>query len=315
MGNTKTPTAKKPKQVKHTKIKYGTQKKIWGVIFLLPWIFGFLFLFAFPFVQSLVYSFFKVAPITGGVELTYRGIENYRYAFLEHTYGTDSSFAVELLNTLSDAAINLPVLIIFSLFIAVMLNKEFRGRAIIRAIFFIPVILNSAAVSTVMSGAGSVMGDLFMKENQIVIFDLNKYLMNIGIGEGLVGIIVGLVDRVYTILTLSGVPILLFLAAIQSVPKHLYEAATIEGATGYEMFWLITLPNVSPHIITVSVYAIVDTFLSSNAARVINYEYNKLNWGLSLAMAWSYVVVIVLLLGVLFLLSKALKLGEHAYED
>jgi len=313
MENTK--TVKQPKEVKHIKVKYSTQKKIWGVIFLAPWIIGFTMLFAYPFIQSIIYSFFDVSPIQGGVDLTFVGIENYRYAFFEHTFSSDSSFQVELLNTVSDALINLPVLLIFSLFIAVLLNKEFRGRAVIRAIFFIPVILNSTAVSTVMSGAGSIMGDLFLEENTLVVFDLTKYLMNIGIGEGLVTLVVGLVDRVYTILTLSGVPILLFLAAIQSVPKHLYEAATIEGATGYEMFWLITLPNVSPHIITVSIYAIVDTFLTSSAAQVITYEYNKLNWGLSLSMAWSYVVVVMLLLLILGIVAKALKLGEHAYEN
>ena len=307
---------KAPKsEVKYVKIKHDTQKKIWGVIFLLPWIIGFLTLFAYPFITSIIYSFFDITPISGGIDLKFMGIKNYTYSFLEHTYSTNSSFQVELLTTITDAVINLPVLLIFSLFIAVLLNKEFKGRAVVRAIFFIPVILNSAAVATVMSGAGSVMGDIFMEENQMVIFDLSRYLMNIGVGEGLVGFVVGLIGRVYTILTLSGVPILLFLAAIQSVPKHLYEAATIEGATGYEMFWLITLPNVSPHIITVSIYAIIDTFLTSNAARVINYEYNKQNFGVSLAMAWSYVVVILALLLVIMIIAKALKLGEHAYEN
>jgi ABC-type sugar transport system permease subunit len=315
MENLKATTIKSPKEVKHIKVKHSTQKKIWGVIFLLPWIIGFITLFAFPFVQSVIYSFFDITPIQGGVDLSFVGFENYHYAFFEHTFSTESSFQVELLNTIGDALINLPVLLIFSLFIAVLLNKEFRGRAVIRAIFFIPVILNSTAVSTVMSGAGSVMGDIFLEENTMMIFDLSKYLTNIGIGEELVTLVVGLVDRVYTILTLSGVPILLFLAAIQSVPKHLYEAATIEGATAYEMFWLITLPNVSPHLITVSIYAIVDTFLTSSAATVISYEYNQLNWGLSLAMAWSYVVVIMMLLMVLFIFVKALKLGEHAYEN
>lgn len=303
------------KEVKHIKIKYDTQKKIWGVIFLLPWLIGFLLLFAYPFIASIIYSFFTVKPITGGVDLSFVGFENYRFAFFEHTYGLDSSFQVELLNTTLDAIINLPVLLIFSLFIAVLLNKEFKGRAIVRAIFFIPVILNSAAVATVMTGAGSVMGDMFMEENKMVLFDLTLYLTNIGIGEGLVVFITGLITRVYTILTLSGVPILLFLAAIQSVPRHLYEAATIEGATGYEMFWLITLPNVSPHIVTVSIYAIVDTFLTSNASRVINSEYNNLNWGLSIAMAWSYVVVVLVILTIIFIISKSLKLGEHAYEN
>ncbi len=303
------------KPIKKIKVKYDTQKKIWGVIFLLPWIIGFVTLFAYPFITAIFYSFYDITPIKGGIDLKFVGIENYHFAFFEHTYATTSSFQVELLTTITDAVINLPVLLIFSLFIAVLLNKEFRGRALVRAIFFIPVILNSAAVATVMSGAGSIMGDIFMEENTMIIFDLSLYLNNLGVGKDLITFVVGLISRVYTILTLSGVPILLFLAAIQSVPKHLYEAATIEGATAYEMFWLITLPNVSPHIITVSIYAIIDTFLTSNAARVINYEYTRQNYGYSLAMSWSYVVVILTILLVIFVVSKALKLGEHAYEN
>jgi len=112
----------------------------------------------------------------------------------------------------------------------------------------------------------------------------------------LINFIVGLIDRIYAILSLAGVPILLFLASIQSVPKHLYEAAKIEGATGYESFWLITLPNVSPHIITVTVYALVDTFLTSPVSGIISSELARSNyWGQSAAMAWIYVSTIIVM--------------------
>lgn len=294
-------------------LKYKTQKLIWGIIFIMPWLIGFSMLFLYPFIQSMIYSFYELTPQVGGIILKFVGLKNYLYALNEHVH-LDTSYKLELLNTIRDALINLPVMIIFSLFIGVLLNQEFRGRAIVRAIFFIPVILNSAAVATALSGGGAIT-DILLEENTFQIFDLTVYLMNFGIGQNLISFVVALIDRIYAILTLSGVPILLFLAAIQSVPKHLYEAAKIEGATGYEMFWLITLPNVSVHIITVVIYAIVDTFLTSPAAKIITITFGKSNlWGLSSAMSYIYVLVILALLALLFLLIKIFKIGESHYE-
>ena len=106
-----------------------------------------------------------------------------------------------------------------------------------------------------------------------------------------------------------------FLASIQSVPKHLYEAAKIEGATSYEMFWLITLPNVSSHIITVTVYALVDTFLTSSVSEIISTELNKQQWGVASAMSWVYVLSIISILIVIFSLAKVFKIGGSHYED
>lgn len=302
------------KKIKLPKLKYNQRKVLWGLVFVTPWLIGFVSLFAVPFVQSFYYSFFKLTPVVGGIEKEFVGIGNYLFAMNEHVVAnTNSSFKIELLDTLKDALLNLPVLLIFSLFIAVLLNHEFRGRAAVRAIFFIPVILNSSAV-TIALGQGGTITDLLLEESAVGIFDLGQYLMNIGIGLDLVNFVAGLIGRIYDILTLSGVPILLFLAAIQSVPKHLYEAATIEGATGYEMFWLITLPNVSPHIITVSIYAIIDTFLTSSVSTVITGEFNKQEWGLSSAMSWIYVASVILLLMIFFAATKILGIGDSHYE-
>lgn len=306
---TKTTNVKTRKE----RLSYNQRKVLMGLVFLAPWIIGFVALFAVPFVRSLYYSFFELTPIVGGIETEFVGFGNYIFAFNEHVAG-DTSFKIELLGTLQDAAINLPVLLIFSLFIAVLLNHEFKGRAIVRAIFFIPVILNSSAV-TIALGQGGDITDLLLAESAVGVFDLSEYLLNMGIGTGLIEFIVGLIGRIYDILALSGVPILLFLAAIQSVPKHLYEAARIEGATGYEMFWLITLPNVSPHIVTVTIYAIIDTFLTSSVSTIITGEFNKQQWGLSAAMSWIYVLSVIMLLFVLFLVAKVFSIGESHYEE
>ena len=312
--NTNTPSAvvdTAPKKKKF-QLSHNNQKVVMGLIFLLPWMIGFIFLFAVPFFESFRYSFYELTPKSGEIIKVFIGFDNYVYAFNEHVT-RNTSFKVELINTTLDALINLPVLLIFSLFIAVMLNMEFRGRAFVRAIFFIPVILNSAAVASALGG-GDAIAALLEEQGIDKIFDLEFYLLQTGMATWLIGFIVGLIGRIYAILSLAGVPILLFLASIQSVPKHLYEAAKIEGATSYETFWLITLPNVTPHLITVTVYALVDTFLTSSVSEIISNELNHQNWGLSSAMAWVYVGTIIVMLVSLGILAKGLKIGGSHYE-
>jgi len=303
-------TPKPPK--KKREFSYDQQKFIWAIIFLLPWLLGFTFLFLFPMIETLRYSFFDLTPKAGEILSEFVGFENYVYAWNTHVTQT-SSFRIELLQATSDVLLNLPVLLIFSLFIAVLLNMKFRGRAIVRAIFFVPVILNSAAVATAMGG-GEAMQEILSQQGIDKIFDLEYFLLEAGLAEFLITFVVGLIERIYDILALAGVPILLFLASIQSIPKHLYEAAKIEGATAYEQFWLITLPNVSPHIVTVIVYALVDTFLTSPVSTIITDELNRQNWGLSSAMAWIYVGTIMLMLVMIVLLAKGFKIGESHYE-
>lgn len=293
---------------------YKLQKRIWAAIFIAPWAIGFLLFFLVPLVRSLGYSFFTLEATPDGIVQTFNGIGNYLYALNEHVT-TSSSFRVELLNTTWDALINIPVLLIFSLFIAVMLNMEFKGRTFVRAVFFIPVILNSAAVTSALGG-GEAVAALLEEQGIGQVFDLEFYLVQTGMMPWLISFIVGLIQRIYDILSLAGVPILLFLASIQSVPKHLYEAAEIEGATKYETFWLITLPIVSPHIVTVTIYALVDTFLTSNVSSIISDELNDpTRWGESAAMAWIYVSTIILILLLLFVLAKIFNIGGSHYEE
>lgn len=299
--------------IKKNKLKsYHTQKLIWAGIFLAPWVIGFALLYLMPMITSLVYSFHRLESTPDGLVLTWIGFKNYYNALQVEAIG-DTIFKAEMLTTISEVAINIPVIIIFSLFISVILNAEFRGRAIVRAIFFIPVILNSAAVVQAMTSGQAMRGILSGTAGLDAIFDLEGYLIRAGLTVGMIGFITGLISRIYSILALAGVPILLFLASIQSIPKHLYEAAEIEGSTQYEMFWLITLPNVKPHMMTVAIFILIDTFTTSPLSRYID-RLNQTQWGLRAAMGWLYVVVVALILVVLVVISKIFKWGETHYD-
>ncbi len=292
---------------------YETQKKIWAFIFLAPWLLGFVGLFMIPMLTSFRYSFYHLlSTVDEGLVLTWVGFDNYYNALQVEAIG-NTFFKAELLATLSEVAINIPVIIIFSLFIAVILNAEFKGRAIVRAIFFIPVILNSTAVVFALSSGEAMSGILSGDAGLGKVFDLENYLLRAGLTGNMVGFINDLISRIYSILALAGVPILLFLASIQSIPRHLYEAAEIEGSTQYEMFWLITLPNVKPHLLTVAIFILIDTFISSPLSTYID-GLRRTQWGLRAAMSWLYVVVVALILIILLAINKIFKWGESHYD-
>lgn len=304
--------SQEPIKTKKT-LSYRQQKTIWAVIFLAPWIIGFLLLFLLPLVTSLGYSFnFLQVSQSDGLVKTWAGAANYRNALFEYTQN-NVLFQEVLLTTLGDVLINIPVIMIFSLFIATILNTEFKGRAIVRAIFFVPVILNSGAVAAALASGDSLTEALMDSGNLGAIFNMEEYLLRAGIGTGLVSFVVALIARIYSILSLAGVPILLFLASIQSIPRHLYEAAEIEGATKYEQLWLITLPNVTPHLVTVAVYVLVDTYLTSEVSNYIANVSGRTDWGLSAAMSWIYVVMMILVLALVVSIAKIFKWGDSHY--
>lgn len=304
------------------RLRFDVQKRIVSLIFLLPVIIGFLIFFAYPLITSFQYSFCTVTvgpngvvpifakfythandainglPAIEGTNMFY----NYKFAFT-----MNADFPVELLNSLGTVASDCAVITIFSLLIAVMLNGNFKGRGFVRAIFFLPVIFNSQALTaanesistmtTAMSSAG--------KNALTTLFDISVFMQGLGVPVKLVTFLSGITDAIYDTISYSGIQILIFLTAIQSVPKHLYEAAKMEGATGYEMFWKITLPMVSSMIPTVIVYTVIDSYLRLPINKVIEVYSEQSEYGIHAAMSWIYLGVVGLFLAiVLFILSK-----------
>jgi len=276
---------------------YTQQKAIWGFLYVLPWLLGFIFFFLIPLISSLRYSLSKITANAQGMIIEFIGIKNYVEALTINT-----SFNRTLTESIINMVINVPLIVIFSLFLAVLLNQKFFGRAAARAVFFLPVILASGVILSLEStsliqavneqNAGSS-GAI----NAFSSFELQRLMLEAGVSETIVLYLTGAVDRIYEIVSLSGVQILIFLAGIQTISPQLYEASKMEGATGYEAFWKITFPMVSPLILVNVVYTIIDSF-SRNALTDLIREtgFTKFNFGLSSAMAWIYFLCIAIIL-------------------
>ena len=307
----------------YDKLRYDQQKVAVSVVFLTPVVIGFLLFFLYPLVMSLYYSFSTVQLSDTGMIIHFaKGftldaknsndytqpindlLYNYKYIFFE----SSDYFLKELATTIGDTFIDTVVITIFSLLVAVLLNTNFRGRCAVRAIFFLPVIFNSEAVTAATETASSAAAQMAAAGKGVFagIFDIKMFLQGLHVPPTLVTFLGNITSTIYDVISFSGVQILIFLAAIQSVSKQLYEAATMEGATKYEQFWKITLPMVSPMMIPVVVYSVVDSFLRSDINKIIDkYGSSGLSdYGIYSAMSWSYMISAIALLGVMMLFLR-----------
>lgn len=266
---------------------------------MLPWLVGFVLFFLVPLLASLRYSLSSIQANAQGISIQFTGLANYIQAMAVNT-----SFNRALIESITDVLVNVPLIVIFSLFLAVILNQRFPGRAVARSIFFLPVILASGVIMTLESTSlieavnqsntgGSALGT----------FEIEKLMLDAGLSEWVVTYLSGAVDRIYQIVSQSGVQILIFLAGIQTISPQLYEASKMEGATGYEAFWKITFPMVSPLIFVNVIYTIVDSFANNAMTKLIrDTGFVKFDFGLSSAMAWVYFLAIAVILVIVSLI-------------
>lgn len=277
------------------------QKALFGYLFIAPFFIGFLFLFLTPLIQSLYFSFSKLSVTSTGYQLTHIGLENY-----EKVLRVDPNFVPALLANVTEIISRVPVVIIFSFFAASLLNQKFKGRAFARAIFFLPVILTSGIVLAIEStdllvnaSQGAAKEEIEKSTTALKFFQFRQLLFAINIPAPIIGFLIAAVDQIYDIVIASGVQILIFLAGLQSVPKSLYEASTMDGATGWENFWKITFPMVSPLIIVNLVYTIINTFTTADnqiMSLIQNTIFSQSEFGKGSAMAWVYLGTVALIL-------------------
>ncbi len=276
-----------------------------GYLFIAPFIVGFILFMLLPLAQSLRMTFNEVNPGNGGFDMVWVGIKNYKDAFT-----VDPDFVPFLLSELSTVALNTPATLIFSFFIAMLLNQNFKGRGAVRAIFFLPVILSSGVI------VGIEYNNALLNDMKEVISATSNDASITGVLESILvtsdsspvskmfGYVFDIINRVYDIAIASGIQIIMFLSALQTISPSMFEAAKIEGCTAWESFWKITFPMVSSMILVNVVYTVIDFFLKTDNTVMtkISEEVTKLNYGFSSAMAWVYFLCVIIILGIVSLI-------------
>lgn len=278
---------------KKKKLTLLQKRKITGLLFILPWLVGFLIFYVRSIIMAGQFAFseLNMDVAEGGYKLTSVGWENFRYAFRVH-----GSFKQILTSSVGNMLVDVPLITFFSLFMAILLNKKFKGRTIVRAIFFLPIIMSSGAITDAMQlsaqmmqgGISSQAAEMISSSNSganAIGLNIDYFIdmfMSLGLPVSLIDYIILAVGRINDIVAASGVQIIIFIAALQSIPGSIYEVAKIEGATGYETFWKVTFPMVMPHIITNMVYTIVDSFTKSEVVDLAyKTAFTDFNYGLS----------------------------------
>lgn len=289
------------RKIKTTKISYERKKSLYGYGFIALWAIGTLWLFVIPVITSLWYSLsdtFLYAKedallhgmTTAGIYTEWNDFGNYIKAF-----AGDTNFLPKLTASLADIGPKAIVILIFSLFIAVILNQKFRGRTLARAIFFLPVLIATGPVISVINGdmasqgvsEASQFSTLFKTD---LVTELMEFIGIYNINQTFTDIISDVLNLVWN----SGIQILIFLSALQTIPPSAKEAASMEGATAWEFFWKITFPYISPMILSNLVYTVIDAFVSTDN-EVMEYVLNlSRDWeyGYSAALAWIYFAII-----------------------
>ena len=298
---TKDVKIKAPKRRKHASLDKRKARAGW--IFVLPFVIGFVLIYLPIVYDSIRYSFYTMTPkLGGGMELNFVGWANYKQALLE-----DPDYVSTLLKGLGNMVFDIPMILIFSLFMAVLLNQKMAGRAVFRAIFFIPVILSTGIMESIEAqnvlsdymddASGIEDGSGESTASEIVSsMDIEKMFQGMAVGEGLVNYVTVAINNIYNIVNRSGVQMLIFLAGLQSISPAIYESVQIDGATSWETFWKITFPMISPMIIVNAVYTIIDSFTTDSnvVMSFISGVYQQANGNVvSSAMAWMYFLIVI----------------------
>lgn len=270
-----------------------TEKKArWGWVFIAPWLVGFICFFAVPLINSIYYTFTKINIGTDGLHFDWIGFENYLEVFT-----VDPDFSRNIVESILNIVYQVPIIVFFSLFIALILHGDFKGRTLMRSIFFLPVIISSGVVITILqenvltSGTGQE-STLFQTGV------LTEILIRSGLPSKLVTVLTTTVGQIFDLTWRSGVQILLLLSALHSIPDSMYEAAKIEGATQWEIFWKITFVLISPTLILAVIYSIIDYFTdySNKIMRMIVEYVNQGRYEYSTTISILYFIIVMLII-------------------
>lgn len=286
------------------KIKPGRLAKreaLMGLLFISPWIVGALMFLAYPLITSFQYALHNIRSTPLGMKYNFVGYENFTQILM-----SDTEFPTQMIDYVVSTVISVPIIVVFALLIAIMLNQKIAGKGAFRLIFFLPVIIVSGPILGMLNAEGA--GSITAIDIQAITSAIEGFLPS-----ALAEPISDLFENMITILWYSGVQILIFLSSLQKIDPSMYEAAKIDGGSGWECFWKITLPTVKPMILLNCVYTVV--FISNNDQNAIielikNAMFSGIQekgYGYASAMAWMYSIVVLLIVGLFALFFFAKK--------
>ena len=274
-----------------------------GYLFILPFVIGILAFMFLPILESLrmVFSDVTIDLVKNGFTMKFSRLENIKRVLM-----IDAQFNRMLVEEVGRMLLIVPAVIIFSLFVALILNQEFKGRGVVRAIFFLPVILSSGIMIGLETN-NSLLNSMaeIIKEGNLMKSSITGVLEDVLVSEGAASdfmeYIFNIVNQIYDIAMASGIQIIIFLSALQTIPPSMFEAAKMEGATSWECFWKITFPMVSPLILVNVVYSVVDYFIRTDnrvMEKIRVTMMQRMEYGFSTAMAWIYFLAVILIIGI-----------------
>lgn len=278
-----------------------------GVLFILPWLIGVALFFLQTILNLMRYSLCD-AKIVQGKGYVFESLENGIFTHYINAFVRDSLFPQKLAESLSDMIYRIPVILVFSLVVAIILNQKFKGRGMMRAVFFVPLLISSGVIASIIKGSltSTVMG----AESSNNIFNaalLTNMLYEVGLPNQLVTTIGSFVSNVTDLVWGSSVQIIVFIMGLMTIPASFYEVAQVEGATGWETFWRVTFPSVSPYILVNLIYTAIDHFVSYDNVMmkyIMDSAYKDFKFSYAAAMSWIYfIIIIVALLVMVFMVS------------
>ena len=296
--------------MKGSKLTNAKRNSLIGFSFTIPWVIGFIFLFLIPLIKTVLYSFSSISIGKSGFELSFVGVRNYRATFSE-----DPNNLRMVLTSIGNVVVTVIVVVVFSLFLAILLNQDFRGRSLARVIFALPIIIASGVVIVLLK-ENVLQQNMGSSDTAATLFQGNgllDFLKLMGLPDNIVGMFENILNNIFDMVWRSGMQIILFLSALQSIPSSSYEAAKIEGATAWESFWFVTFPMISPFLLVNIVYTIIDTFTDSTNtvmskifSLVSGVEYEK-----AAAFSIVYFILVLLVVGLVYIImNKRISYSE-----
>lgn len=295
------------------KSTYTNKRKIAGFLFVSPWIIGVLLFFIQPLVLLFRLAFTNMVFSESGyaLEPLKHIFENFDYSFTKDAY-----FTTRLTTSLSDLLYEVPFIILFSLFTAVILNQKFHGRTTFRVIFFLPVVIGCGLIMNVIESTTDQV--TMAVQNETSLFNVNslvELLLETGLSQQIVTIITSLVANVADLVWNSAIQILVFLVALLSIPQSHYEVAKVEGAKAWETFWMVTFPTVTPYVLALTIYTIIDSFTNVDnmvLKYIVTMSNTRIEYSKAASMSLVYFVLILLIVLVVFVCFKPFVFERNA---